>query len=440
MSEKKPEENKGDANKKAKQTPEADPFLLAKVFANPCELLSLPAIQIADLAKDAVYTLDTNALLEPFGLGKTGQEEITTLYSGLRETNRLFIPERSLQEYLKNREQKIAEIHDHVAREISDLGKKAVAPTCAMLEYSKEYQAVLEAAERLQSTQKDYLATMQGLLRLLENWRWDDPISKLYATLFDSSIVACCSTSEECILTDLEQRSRNKIPPGYKDRTKADRGVGDLLIWSSIMELAKTKGVDVIFVTNDAKADWMVRNSNGALYPRFELLSEFYRTTGRQIAIVNFVRFLELNDMSPETVDSVRHSHSEGLGRFDRLRQRILSILDRLNEIATDFSYVTISDGMEGIDDNRFSGLLRGLNECTDSYQAIFGDTPNLEFLRKCISIMEEIRSLQGAIEYERVRMKRSTVQEAMKIQQLCNEYMELWADFAVAVEANPVW
>ena len=354
--------------------------------------------------------------------------------------DRLFAPKRSLQEYLKNREKKISEIHEHVAREVSSLGKKPSAPECAMLEYSAEYQAVLDAAQQHQSTRSQYLSSLDKLQQMLRNWRWDDPISQLYAEIFDPNAIAKCGKNDDEVLEDLKYRSENNIPPGYKDKAKLDGGIGDLLIWYSIIELSKEKQVGVVFVSNDEKPDWVVRNGEGALYPRFELVAEFYQSTGQQLAIVNFLRFLELNDMSPETIDSVRHSYAEGLGRFHRLRQRIVSILDRLNDIATDFAYVEIVDGSECIEDNRFRGLCVGLDSCIASYEELFGSSTNLTRLREFQSLLEQIGTLQAGIEYERVRMKRDTTEESKKVQVLCREFMDRFSDFSNTTAANSEW
>jgi hypothetical protein len=48
-------------------------------------------------------------------------------------------------------------------------------------------------------------------------------------------------------------RFANQIPPGYKDAGKADEGIGDYLIWETILEIGRTRKASVIFVTGGEK-------------------------------------------------------------------------------------------------------------------------------------------------------------------------------------------
>ena len=154
-----------------------------------------------------LFVLDANALLAPFGVGKVGQEEIARLYSALREHGRLYAPEHALREYLRNRSQKIADMHDRLNRDVSSLDGAIAPPACAMLEYSEEYQSLTKAAEELRSARKQYLRGLQNLCRVLADWQWDDPISRLYATIFDEDAVIKCCIKHEAATTLLTFRS-----------------------------------------------------------------------------------------------------------------------------------------------------------------------------------------------------------------------------------------
>lgn len=76
-------------------------------------------------------------------------------------------------------------------------------------------------------------------------------------------------------------RYLNKIPPGYEDDHKPDNGVGDLLIWHAILELAKSSKNDIIFVSGEEKTDWFHRSEKQPLYPRFELITEFRKNSDK---------------------------------------------------------------------------------------------------------------------------------------------------------------
>lgn len=417
-----------------------DPFVLESTFSDPISLLKLPSTATVDIAKDAVFALDANALLVPFGVGRAGQEEITTLYTGLHEHNRLFAPERAIREFLRHRTRAIADLHQSLHKEVASLEKAATTPACAMLEYSNEYVKLLEAGTKLKDARKAYLNALQSLIKNLKDWRWEDPISVLYSCVFDGNAVAQCLTSHDDVRADLAHRVLHKIPPGYKDATKDDGGVGDLLIWHTLLQLAKDNDTAVVFVTGEEKADWMVRGGGNALFPRFELIAEFFKETGQLFEIVDYGRFLELHELSPETVDEARHSYAEGLARFDRLRRRILSILRSLRDIANDYQYSELLGEPHPIADNRMLGLSRGFSECMAAYASMYSPGPGLSFLERFSTLLTEMSSINAGIEYEAVRMKHSTEAAESKLRKLCREFVDRYDDFMTFVEACPEW
>jgi hypothetical protein len=44
----------------------------------------------------------------------------------------------------------------------------------------------------------------------------------------------------------MQWRTDNQVPPGYKDASKDDKGIGDFLIWKSILDLGKKKNRDLV--------------------------------------------------------------------------------------------------------------------------------------------------------------------------------------------------
>jgi hypothetical protein len=156
----------------------------------------------------------------------------------------------------------------------------------------------------------------------IQEWRWNDPVTLLYSEVFDENTIADPPIDKDALQKDLEHRQLNKIPPGYKDGTKRDSGIGDLLIWYTILEVGKTKKKSVIFVSGDEKADWYLRGEGGqALYPRYELVDEFRRSSdGHTFHIIKFSHFLELFGASKQVVQEVRQEevYKQLLGRGER--------------------------------------------------------------------------------------------------------------------------
>ena len=101
-------------------------------------------------------------------------------------------------------------------------------------------------------------------------------------------------------------RYKNHIHPGYKDaETKQGiRQYGDLIIWKEILRKAKEVDKDVVFISNDLKADWRIVDETAFNNktekpdlieigkPRRELLTEFEEETGRKIWFYTTAEFI----------------------------------------------------------------------------------------------------------------------------------------------------
>jgi len=74
----------------------------------------------------------------------------------------------------------------------------------------------------------------------------------------------------------------------------------------TILELAKTQKKNAIFVTGEEKPDWWHRSSGQTLYPRYELIDEYYRNSeNNTFHIISFSEFLELYDANEEIVEEI---------------------------------------------------------------------------------------------------------------------------------------
>lgn len=80
-----------------------------------------------------------------------------------------------------------------------------------------------------------------------------------------------------------ENRYKKEVPPGFKDAKNKDgvRKFSDLILWKEILRFAAKEKKNVIFVTDDVKADWWeTDNGNRKFHPK--LVAEFFKT-GKQI-------------------------------------------------------------------------------------------------------------------------------------------------------------
>lgn len=81
-----------------------------------------------------------------------------------------------------------------------------------------------------------------------------------------------------------KKRYKKEMPPGFMDAKNKDgvRKYGDYIIWFEIMQYAKNNNLDIIFVTDDAKADWWESNDSGKTFHN-KLSDEFNKNTRKQI-------------------------------------------------------------------------------------------------------------------------------------------------------------
>lgn len=109
-----------------------------------------------------------------------------------------------------------------------------------------------------------------------------------------------------------------------------------MLIWKTILHVAKEKACDVIFVSGEEKSDWWHKSGGRQLYPRFELLDEFRRSSGgRSLYIVSLSELLAIYGVDQALVTEVRESEraeasADAAGLLARLPH---SLREAVNEL-----------------------------------------------------------------------------------------------------------
>jgi hypothetical protein len=256
-----------------------DHFLLERIYGE-AHLVFSPTADLTPKADTVVVALDTNALLLPYLLGKGDLSALADVYSKFAQEGRLFLPERVAREFIKNRDRKLAEMAQAIDDRISRLSNWDAKVTPLLLEGFPEREALATAGEDLSAATKKYLEQLGKLSAHMRSWRGTDPVTTLYAGLFTKERLIAPNESREKILEELEYGIRNQVPPGYKDSSKDDQGIGDVIIWMSLLYLGRTAKKDLIFVTGEQKADWFVRSGNRPVYPRPELVDSYRTASG----------------------------------------------------------------------------------------------------------------------------------------------------------------
>ncbi|MEH3116817.1 MAG: PIN-like domain-containing protein [Methylorubrum populi] len=261
-----------------------DHFLLGRLYPEAHNVFQ-PAAALDPTSGDVLIALDTNALLLPYQMGKGDLADLAGVYSRIAGEGRLFIPEQVAREFIKNRDRKLADMVHALDERISKMTGWDAQVSPLLLEGFADGDALDKAAAGHREAAKAYLEQLRRLTGHMKGWRGDDPVTRLYAGVFGSGQTVAPAESNEQVIEELEYGIRHRVPPGYKDAAKEDQGIGDVLIWLSLLHLGRTQRKDLIFVTGEEKADWFVRSGGKRLYPRPELVDAYRRVSGRSLRL-----------------------------------------------------------------------------------------------------------------------------------------------------------
>jgi hypothetical protein len=292
-----------------------DPFYRQSAYPQAHGLMSWSP-QTFDQVKDiATVVVDTNALLVPYGTGQVSLDEIGRTYRTLVGQGRLVIRGQVVREFASNRVVKLQELHQRLARKQQPSITRGTYP---LLEGLDGYSTMSSLEEQLDEIIRRYKDAVDAVLKHVRQWYWNDPVSVLYKGLFNDEVVLDPAFDPAELKDDLSRRVANGIAPGYKDARKDDGGIGDLIIWRTILEVGEKRKTPLLFVSEEKKADWWHQSEGRELYPRFELVDEYRRhSEGQSFHMMTFSAFLKVAGASKATVEAVRKlEHSDAVADF----------------------------------------------------------------------------------------------------------------------------
>ncbi len=285
-----------------------DIFIKDSIYPDSQTIFSFSLKSIQEIKDDCLFVLDTNVLLVPYHTGKKSLTQIKDIYLKLIGEKRLFIPEQVAREFATNRAEKLKEVYQQINRKVSQIGQLQVGQY-PLLESLEIYQESINLEKEVNQLMTKYKNSLQNLLEHIRHWNWNDPVTLLYNEIFEKDILAGIGSFDQKTLeSELERRIIHRIPPGYKDGGKDDSGIGDLLVWYTILNLGIEYEKDIIFVSNEGrKGDWRYRSDNVTLYPRHELVDEFRRHSNeRSFQMIEFSNFLELFGAGENIIDEIK--------------------------------------------------------------------------------------------------------------------------------------
>lgn len=336
--------------------PFPDPLVRQRIFPEPVEVFDFAPVNLATALKDGLVVIDTNVLLVPYTTGKASLEQIRGTYQRLTKEGRLRIPSQVAREFADNRAEKLKVLFQQISRKRDINLAKSEYP---LLEDIPAYSDMVKQEGEISKTIAEYRNKIGELLNIVAGWQWNDPVSNIYRDLFKGPAIIDPKFDREELLAELKYRQEHRIPPGFKDATNEYSGVGDLLVWKTILHIGEQESRHLIFVSGDEKADWRYQSENQALYPRFELLDEYRRASkGKSLLIISFAQLLEqLGAPAPvvaeikqeEAAASLTELSSDFRSRIGRAEQAVIGwLLTRYHLVARHSFPDLIAEGSTG--------------------------------------------------------------------------------------------
>lgn len=290
------------------QTVERDAFWLTDLYPDAQALFRHEQPKLSDISDNCIVVLDANVLLFPFEMQSASVTEIEKVYTRLAGEGRLIIPGQAVREFYKNRSGKIAAIADVIDGVIDRAKKPVFEKPIPLLEDDKEYSEAKALAVEIINKNKDIVRKLSAVNERLKDEVGGDRVSSIYRKVLTDCVCELTLNDEQRqeIVAEVARRAQLEIAPGFKDHGKEDGGVGDFIIWKTILREAATRRAHCIFVTEEKKPDWFVKRK-GAFQPRPELLDEFRaQTLGKSVHLIPLSGLLSVFKASDEVVQEVQ--------------------------------------------------------------------------------------------------------------------------------------
>lgn len=249
--------------------------------------------QFESIWSKCVFAVDANVLLNLYRYSSDTRKELEKTLTTVRD--RLFIPHRAAEEFLRNRLQVTAgqaEEYTKAIRDIRDLDSR--------LSNRKKHPFIGDAdlpkfSEMMAKVVADLETQRSSLLNRLAD---DEVLQFIEATFAERTGTAMPAEAMAALVTEGEDRYKNEIPPGYRDGKKDTSGdplrkFGDLIVWKQLIARAKESTAPLVFVTDDVKDDWWLEQSGKTIGPRPELRAEFMREVGQEYWMYTVDKFIE---------------------------------------------------------------------------------------------------------------------------------------------------
>lgn len=256
--------------------------------------------EIEYFLKNGLLVFDTNVLLNLYFYTAETKNKMLGVMEKCKD--RLWLPYQVGWEFFNNRKDKIEMLHNS-CNVISNNVNEAKIRFSKLLNDNYQRHPYIVRKELIDLFNNSLKPVEDKLKELKKNdpdYGKKDTIWATLEKLYEGKVGEDYSLEKlKSIYKEGEERYSFSIPPGYADKKKKEgKGprhlYGDVIIWEMVIDHAKEKNLDVVFVTEEKKEDWFENKRE----PRKDLLKEFFdRSGGRKVLICGQEEFLYLTDI-----------------------------------------------------------------------------------------------------------------------------------------------
>ena len=242
-----------------------------------------------------VLVFDTSALVRLHEYPSQYAEQAIRLMYAFQ--NRLLTPDAVMSEYSKASERRSGEIGSEYAILEKIVAKHLlkVVDSPALEQYWQKlrnhpYASAPQLEVALSEAFTNVIERLVEAERIHREGATGDRLAEALETLLEETIGDPFTVeAEEKVKTEADEvRRPQRIPPGF-----CDDGYGDLLIWHQVLSDARAKNTNVVFVTEDHKADWWTLDSAGERQgARIELAVELMERQGSHLLMLSLPEFI----------------------------------------------------------------------------------------------------------------------------------------------------
>lgn len=245
------------------------------------------------LWKDAMFCLDTNILLRLYRYSEVTKNELLNALTSVRD--QVWLIHRVGEEYFKHR-------LPELGRQLNTYktSKENFRTILDILHDEKNHPVIsgnlYDNLQALYSRIEDEFNVNEK--KIEERLNNDDILQKL-EEIIGNKVSSSYSPAElEAIKKEGDERFSVDIPPGFVDAKKKQdpndklSKYGDLIIWKQMIDLSIKEKKPIIFITEDRKEDWWLKQSGRTIGPIPALIYEFKQKSGFDFYMYSADRFL----------------------------------------------------------------------------------------------------------------------------------------------------